>query len=353
MKSNDYKKYYDSYDATRMFMYALIFPYLGVFLLYMIYTMIGSSINITPKEFYDLLPILMINAVIMQVCFVVVFFVFNHKRKINFITATKLNKKTNAWVIAIALCMGFAVLWFSSPLITMFEKGLEAIGFEIKSDLGFNLDNAGTIIFALIGLGLLPAFIEEFIFRGAILQGLRKHGDWFAIIVSALLFMLIHANIQQTFYQFGFGLLAGWLVVKTGTIWVSILIHALNNCFIVTLTAIEDCSNVAQEVVKIDTPFILKTILYIAILAGLLWLGIYLIKRILKKEQQEVKPIEQSKNNKKEKKQFVEAEDGSRQMTLKDGFNDYFGDKIRKRDGLLTLFLAVCMFVINSVAMLM
>ena len=353
MKFNGYKKCYDSFDATRMFMYVLIFPYLGAFLLYMIYSMIGSSINIPPKEFYELLPILMINAVIMQICFVAVFFIFNHKRKIDFISATKLNKKTNAWVVAIALCMGFAVLWFSSPLVTMFEVGLEALGFELKNDLGFKLDNAGTIIFAIIGLGLIPPIIEEFIFRGAILQGLRKHGDWFAIIISALLFMLIHGNIQQTFYQFGFGILAGWLVVKTGTIWVSILIHALNNCFIITLTSIQDCNNIVEEVVKIDTPLILKTILYLAILAGLLWLGIYLINRLLKKEQQMIKPIESNKNDKKQKTIKLQEEDGSRQMTFKEGFKDYFSDKTRKREGLLTLFLSVCMLIISYVEFLM
>lgn len=358
MTFKDYRKEYNSFDATRLYLYALIFPYLGIFVLYMVYSIIGSSIGTTPKELFESLPVAMFNAIFMQLCFVAVFFIFNHKRKINFITGTKLNKKFNPYALAVALCLGFAVMWFSSPLVTLLEEGLKAIGFKIDSDLGFKLDNAGTIIFALLFIGLMPAFIEEFIFRGAILQGLRKHGDWFAIIASALLFMLMHGNLQQSFYQFGFGLLAGWIVIKTGSIWVSVAMHALNNCSILVMSSINDCNGVVS-VVKLDTAFAIKAVIYTIVLAFLVWLGIYLLRKICKNQevesqlqQQEIvaKPKTRAEQHKLKKNKKQPQPPKSKFMR---GCYDYFSDKYRKRESIGAIFLSLCMIIVNSVAMLM
>ncbi len=352
MNKKEYRLYYDPKDSTRIFLYALLFPYLAMFILYAIYMMIGSSINMNSADFMELLPVVMINAVFMQLCFIVLFFSFNYKRRINFVTATKLNKKPNAWAFAVAICLGFAFMWFSSPLMTLFEEGLTAIGFNIDSNLGFPLTNAGNIIFAIIGLGIIPAFIEEFIFRGAILQGLRKHGDWFAIIMSALLFMLMHANIQQTIYQFAFGILAGWLVVKTGSIWTSIAIHGLNNIFVIILQSINEINGTASETVALDTEFIVQTVIYTLVLVALLWLGIYLINKFCSnKNDKSITEIKDKKTNIQNK--TIVAEDGSKNMSFKEGFKDYMSDITLKREGILGVFVALLLLIINSVAMLM
>ena len=352
MNKKEYRLYYDPKDSTRIFLYALLFPYLAMFILYAIYMMIGSSINMNSADFMELLPVVMINAVFMQLCFIVLFFSFNYKRRINFVTATKLNKKPNAWAFAVAICLGFAFMWFSSPLMTLFEEGLTAIGFNIDSNLGFPLTNAGNIIFAIIGLGIIPAFIEEFIFRGAILQGLRKHGDWFAIIMSALLFMLMHANIQQTIYQFAFGILAGWLVVKTGSIWTSIAIHGLNNIFVIILQSINEINGTASETVALDTQFIVQTVIYTLVLVALLWLGIYLINKFCSnKNDKSITEIIDKKTNIQNK--TIVAEDGSKNMSFKEGFKDYMSDITLKREGILGVFVALLLLIINSVAMLM
>lgn len=352
MNKKEYRLYYDPKDSTRIFLYALLFPYLAMFILYAIYMMIGSSINMNSADFMELLPVVMINAVFMQLCFIVLFFSFNYKRRINFVTATKLNKKPNAWAFAVAICLGFAFMWFSSPLMTLFEEGLTAIGFNIDSNLGFPLTNAGNIIFAIIGLGIIPAFIEEFIFRGAILQGLRKHGDWFAIIMSALLFMLMHANIQQTIYQFAFGILAGWLVVKTGSIWTSIAIHGLNNIFVIILQSINEINGTASETVALDTQFIVQTVIYTLVLVALLWLGIYLINKFCSnKNDKSITEIKDKKSNMQSK--TIVAEDGSKNMSFKEGFKDYMSDITLKREGILGVFVALLLLIINSVAMLM
>ena len=76
---------------------------------------------------------------------------------------------------------------------------------------------------------------EELLFRGVILSGLRRYGTWPAIVISSLLFALAHASIYRLLPTFCLGLMLGYIVVKTGSIYCSMLLHALNNGVAVTL----------------------------------------------------------------------------------------------------------------------
>lgn len=80
-----------------------------------------------------------------------------------------------------------------------------------------------------ISVTIIPPIVEELLFRGMVLQGLRKFGDTFAIVVSAMLFGLYHGNFVQMVFAFIAGLVMGLVVVRTGSIWTSIMIHCINN----------------------------------------------------------------------------------------------------------------------------
>lgn len=71
---------------------------------------------------------------------------------------------------------------------------------------------------------------EELVFRGLILRGLL--GRWrpaAAILFSAALFALVHFNPVQAPVALLLGLLTGWLYVRTRSLGLCILAHALNN----------------------------------------------------------------------------------------------------------------------------
>jgi len=84
-------------------------------------------------------------------------------------------------------------------------------------------------------VGVTPAVCEEAFFRGLILAGLRRLGVWPAVIVCGLLFGLAHSSIYRLLPTFFMGVLLTWLVWRTGSIWTSILAHALNNGIAATL----------------------------------------------------------------------------------------------------------------------
>jgi len=81
-----------------------------------------------------------------------------------------------------------------------------------------------------VAIGLLAPFAEEIVFRGAILKVLlEKLSPWTAIVLSALLFALIHLNPAQMPHAFLVGLLLGWMYKRTGSILPGIAYHWTNN----------------------------------------------------------------------------------------------------------------------------
>ena len=65
--------------------------------------------------------------------------------------------------------------------------------------------------------------------RGVVMQPLRKYGDRFAIVVSAVLFAALHGNMVQIPFAFIAGLALGYFAIITNSIWTSVAIHCLNN----------------------------------------------------------------------------------------------------------------------------
>jgi sodium transport system permease protein len=84
-------------------------------------------------------------------------------------------------------------------------------------------------------IGVTPAVCEELFFRGLVLSGLRRLGMWPAILACALLFGVAHSSVYRLIPTFFVGLMLSWLVWKTGSIWTSIVAHALNNGIAATL----------------------------------------------------------------------------------------------------------------------
>ena len=127
------------------------------------------------------------------------------------------------------------------------------------------------ILLLLVSSALVPAFCEEFFFRGAILSNLMPYGQGVAVIGSAVLFGLMHQNPYQILYATVAGIILGYVYVKTKSIWCGTLIHFFNNAF-----------SVVQEVVYANagegTATVVVAVMDIAILViGAACLVIYLM----------------------------------------------------------------------------
>jgi membrane protease YdiL (CAAX protease family) len=85
------------------------------------------------------------------------------------------------------------------------------------------------VVLMLFTTAVVPAFVEEFLFRGLVLSNLLPYGRTTAIFASALLFGVMHQNVEQLLYATVAGLVLGYLYVKTRSIWVCVLLHFVNN----------------------------------------------------------------------------------------------------------------------------
>lgn len=98
-----------------------------------------------------------------------------------------------------------------------------------NSPLLNNVAEEELIIIPLIYTVIFAPVFEEFWFRGMILHTVRPYGDGFAIFVSALMFSIAHSNLFQFSYTFAAGVVFGYVVVKTGSIIPSMVMHFMLN----------------------------------------------------------------------------------------------------------------------------
>lgn len=146
----------------------------------------------------------------------------------------KVNKTRAAAVIMLGL--GVCIL---SNIGTALLSNIINTVFNVQVSDNMPEFNSGWHSFLLMTLciGIIPALVEEFAFRGIVLGVLRKHvSDGVAIVVSATFFGLVHGNFQQIPFAFGVGLVLGYATVYTGSMFPAIIIHAINNTMSVILS---------------------------------------------------------------------------------------------------------------------
>ena len=92
---------------------------------------------------------------------------------------------------------------------------------------------------SVICTAIFPAIFEEWLCRGVVLRGLltRMKPVW-AIVISALFFGVIHLNPWQMLNAFILGMLLGYIYYKTGSLWLTMLYHFVNNGSLVILAQI-------------------------------------------------------------------------------------------------------------------
>lgn len=146
--------------------------------------------------------------------------------------------------IFISLSMTIYGVVFTNLLSAFTENVFHAVPYETE----FTADSFTplTFIFVLINSALIPALIEEFTFRGAIIGIFRRYGDIGAIFISTVMFSLAHGNFVQIPYTFMFGIGLGVTRVLTNSIWPCIIAHFINNAFVAIINVIPESYNLAS-----------------------------------------------------------------------------------------------------------
>lgn len=150
-------------------------------------------------------------------------------------------KRTNLAVIKkpsankIILYIWVAVLAFVlvSPLINCLDSLFQFWNLKINTityDITAVWHGIPVNLFVtMISMVIVPAIVEELLFRGVIFKGLQNYGKAFSIIMSAVMFSVFHMAISQTVYPLIMGLLLGVIMYKEDNILYTITVHMTNN----------------------------------------------------------------------------------------------------------------------------
>ncbi len=102
-------------------------------------------------------------------------------------------------------------------------------GFEFSNMLESALDMP--LWLTVLTMAVLAPIFEELIFRKLLMDRLLPYGELSAIILTSLMFGLIHANFYQFFYAAALGALLAYVYIRSGKLWLSVLMHSLFNLF--------------------------------------------------------------------------------------------------------------------------
>lgn len=153
-----------------------------------------------------------------------------------------MDKPRKAKYLPLVVIGGFGVCLAGNIVTSYLDLFFEMLtGMELTNiEMPETPRNAVGVVLYFLSTAVVPALIEEMALRGVIMQPLRRYGDWFAILCSALIFGLMHCNLVQIPFAFLAGIVIGYAVVVTESVWTGVLIHFMNNAFSVLVSIITD-----------------------------------------------------------------------------------------------------------------
>ncbi len=180
-----------------------------------------------------------------------------------------LNKSVNFASVFLVLVISFA----ASPLINFlgeinsnmklpewlsgleqWMKNAEDNAAEL-TDAFLKVETFGGLIFNVFMIAFLPAIGEELLFRGVIQRIFTKWTGNFhwGIWISAILFSALHMQFYGFIPRMLLGVLFGYLLVWSGSIWLPIVAHFFNNGIAVVLMYLVDKNVLKPELEEIGS----------------------------------------------------------------------------------------------------
>lgn len=145
-------------------------------------------------------------------------------------------KKMSWKAVFYAFLIGIIVYILNVFVAAFFNSILMAFGYTFSSSTSSGSYPFWLFIVNLIMTAFLPAVCEETAHRGMLLKSMSTMGAKKAIIISALLFGLLHLNIEQFFYATIIGLYLGYISILCDTIYPAMIVHFMNNAIGVVMS---------------------------------------------------------------------------------------------------------------------
>lgn len=171
--------------------------------------------------------------------------------------------------LAISICamlfcipiINYLAVWNQGIHLPQFLSGVEnwMRASEAKSavlmEYFLRMDSYGDLFVNLFVIALVPAIGEEFLFRGGIQRSLAKwkNNPHFGIWISAFLFSALHMQFLGFVPRFLIGGFFGYLFLWSGSIWLPVIAHFINNGIAVLLIFTSTRNIMSNELESLGT----------------------------------------------------------------------------------------------------
>lgn len=143
--------------------------------------------------------------------------------------------------------------------------------------LFLQMPNFGSFLFNLFLVAALPAIGEELLFRGVLqklFKELTNNVHW-AIWITAFLFSALHMQFFGFLPRMMLGALMGYLFVYSGSIWVPIFAHFVNNALVVVGVYLFQQGIISTDILNDQTLFTTAELFLSAAVCALLFYYFY------------------------------------------------------------------------------
>lgn len=108
---------------------------------------------------------------------------------------------------------------------------------EVTQEM-LNINSVGQLILCVLVVGVMAGLSEEMLFRGAMLRTMQdsRLGNHAVVWITAFLFSALHMQFYGFVPRMLLGVWLGYLFVWTGSLWVPIIAHTLNNSTVVLMS---------------------------------------------------------------------------------------------------------------------
>lgn len=220
------EKQFGLYDGSAVFIGAYIVMLLLQFLFYIVLTI--TDVPIGGDDGFDTtVAYACITVAINEIAFLSAPFFYSKIKSRKVYLGSGLAEKVKPVYLALAAAAGISTLFAFSPIATIVNAGFSALGFD--SSVAPSATNAGELIAYIFISAVLPAFCEEFLFRGHVARGFSGKGYLFGVLASSALFAVMHGSPIQLVYQFFMGAVCSLLFIFTRSLWTSVIAHFISN----------------------------------------------------------------------------------------------------------------------------
>ena len=176
-------------------------------------------------------------------------------------------------------------MYVANTIITNIMLCIFPTDTQLQANVIQMMHSTDNILLILISVAVMPGIGEEMLFRGFMLSGLRsgdngqkvdKKRGLRAVLVTSIIFGIIHTELRVIPSIIVMGLGFGYIVYKSNSIYIAMLLHTFNNAY-ATLLEIKPEWTGTKIITQILDAFLQPQISSVLLLIGVIVLGVVLM----------------------------------------------------------------------------